>query len=91
MYQGPSWPWKARDCELEPRDMAASSRFVPPLICLLFLAALGLDCHAWAFSSCGEQRVLSSCDTRASHCSGFSCCEVQTLGTWASVVEAHGL
>ena len=32
---------------------------------LLFLAALGLHCCARAFSSC---------DQRAPHCSGFSCC-----------------
>ena len=28
---------------------------------------------------------------RASHCSGFSCCGAQALGTQASVVVAHGL
>jgi len=31
-------------------------------------------------SSCGEQGLLSSCGTRASYCSGFSCCEAQALG-----------
>ena len=30
--------------------------------------------RASAFSSCGEQGLLSSCGMRASHCSGFSCC-----------------
>ena len=33
----------------------------------LFLAALSLCCHAWAFSSCGQQGLLSSRGTRASH------------------------
>ena len=28
---------------------------------------------------------------RVSHCSGFSCCGARALGTWASVVVAHGL
>ena len=33
----------------------------------------------------------SSCDARASHCGGFSCCKAQALGTWVSVVVARGL
>ena len=45
------------------------------LINLLFLAALGL-CKQ-AFSSCGEQGLLSSCGAQASHCGGFCC------GAWA--------
>ena len=36
----------------------------------------------WAYSSWGVQ---------ASHCGGFSCWGAQTLGAWASVVEAWGL
>ena len=28
---------------------------------------------------------------QASHCGGFSCCGVQALGTWVSVVVACGL
>ena len=31
------------------------------------------------------------CGARASHCSGFSCCGAWALGTWPSVVVAHGL
>ena len=38
----------------------------------LFLVALGLRCCMQAFSSCGEQGLLSR-DALASHCSGFSC------------------
>ena len=30
------------------------------------------------------------CGARASHCTGFSCCRAWALGTWASVVVAHG-
>ena len=37
----------------------------------------------WAFSSCGEQGLFSSCGVRASHCSGFSCCRAGAPGTWA--------
>ena len=35
--------------------------------------------------------LLSTCGVWASHCSGFSCCGAQALGTQASVVVAHGL
>ena len=31
------------------------------------------------FSSCGEQRLLSSFAVQASHCSGFSCCSAWAL------------
>ena len=48
----------------------------------LFMAALGLRCFAWAFSSCGAW---------ASHCGGFSCCRAWALGARASVVVARGL
>ena len=55
----------------------------------LFLAALGLHCCTWAFSSCGERGLLFI--ARASHCSGFSCCRARALGAQASVVVARGL
>ena len=42
------------------------------------------------FSSCGEQGPMSSCGTRASHCSGFSR-RAQALEHVGSVVVAHGL
>ena len=41
----------------------------------LFLAALGLHCCAWAFSSCSKWGLLSSCSAQASHCGSFSCQE----------------
>ena len=31
------------------------------------------------------------CGAWASHCGGFSCCGAWALGTWASIVVAHGL
>ena len=48
-------------------------------VCLFFLNFLLLailDFHScmWAFSSCGKQRLLSSCGVQASHCGGFSYC-----------------
>ena len=59
-------------------------------ICLFyFLAALGLHCYTWAFSSCSEQGLLSSCGMRASHCGGFSCYGAQALGTSTSVTVAR--
>ena len=56
-----------------------------------YLAGLGLCCCARAFSSCGEQGLLSVWGARASHSGDFSCCCSRTLSTWASVVMAHGL
>ena len=47
----------------------------------VFLPALGLHCRMRAFSSCGGW---------GPHCSGFSCCRAQALGTRASVFGAWG-
>ena len=52
-------------------------------LCILFLVSLGLCCYVRAFSSYGEQGLLSSCGLRASHCGGFSCCRTQASGVWA--------
>ena len=57
----------------------------------LLLATLGLRCCARAFSSCGERGLLFRCGSRASHCSGFSCCGARAPGAWAPVVVARGL
>ena len=51
---------------------------------------LGLCC-LWAFFSCGEQGLLSSCSVLASHWYGFSCSGILALGPWALVVPASGL
>ena len=43
------------------------------------------------FSSCGEQRLLSSCGAWTSHCSGFSCRGALRLySVGASVVASSG-
>ena len=51
---------------------------------------LGLRCCT-GFSLAAASGGCSSCGAQASHCSGFSFCGAQVLGTWASVVAAHVL
>ena len=62
------------------------------LFIYLFLAALGLS---WLLRTGFLQLVQAGAtlpsSARASHCSGFSCCGAQALGTWASVVVVCGL
>ena len=50
----------------------------------LFLAVLGFHYCVWAFSHCGEQGLLSSCDEQASPFSGFSCCRAQAQELWCT-------
>ena len=54
-----------------------------------FLAALGFRCCTRAFSSCGEWRLLLV--VVRGLLIVVACCGVWALGTWASVVVAHGL
>ena len=61
------------------------------LLLFFFLAVLGLLWCMQAFSSCGEQGLVSSCDAQTSNCGGFSYWGAQAVGTWASVDAAHGL
>ena len=51
--------------------------FIFLLFIYLFLAVLGLHCCVQAFSSCGEEGLLS-------------CCGAQALGPTGSVVLVHG-
>ena len=46
----------------------------------LFLAVLGILCCAKTFSSCIEQRLLSSFCAQAFHGGSFSCCRAWALG-----------
>ena len=48
-------------------------------------------CCTWAFSSCRERGLLSSCGAWVSHCCGFSYCGAWALGAWASEAVARGL
>ena len=67
-------------------------------ICL-FLASLGLHGSLWAFSSRGEQGLLSSEGVQASHCSGLPCCRARapgrvgfsTCSMWAQQLWCMGL
>ena len=52
------------------------------LFIYLFLPVLGLPYCLQAFSSSGESGLSSSCGAQATHCSGFSCCGAQALGSW---------
>ena len=56
----------------------------------LFLAALGLHCCVWTFSSCGERGLLfvAVCELLTAVASR---CGARALGAWASVVVARGL
>ena len=53
------------------------------MMALVFIALQGLSLIA------GSGAALH-CSTRASRFGVFSCCRAQSLGTWASVVVAHG-
>ena len=65
-------------------EIALSSSFFLNKFIYLFMAALGLRCCAWAFSSCGEQGLLFI--VVHGLCSG-----APALGARASVVVAHRL
>ena len=56
-----------------------------------FLAALGLRCCVRAFSSCGEQGLLSVAVRGLFIAVASLSCRAQALGVQASVVVARGL
>ena len=64
---------------------------------MYLLAVVGLSCCMWAFSSCGEQGLLSCC-AWASRWSGFSCGGAGALGrmgfsscrAWAEQLQLLG-
>ena len=57
----------------------------------LFLAALGLHCCVWAFSSCGEQGLLFVAVRGLLIVVASVCCRARALGTRALVVVECGL
>ena len=61
----------------------------PPFFHNLFLFIFGCAGSSLLLSSSGERGLLSSSGARASHCSGFSCCEAWALGARASVFADH--
>ena len=54
----------------------------------LFIRGCG---YQWAFSSCKQWGLLTSCSAQASHCGGFPCCRARAAGAQASGVAALGL
>ena len=70
------------------RPLSVLFFFFKFFICWFWRA--GPCCCMWAFSGGGEQRLVSSCGLRASHCGGFSC-RARALGPAGSVVVAFGL
>ena len=46
----------------------------------LFIFGCAGSLLVWAFSSCSEWGLLSSCGAQSSHCGGFSCYRAQALG-----------
>ena len=58
---------------------------------LLIFGCTGSSLLVQAFSSCGEQSLLSICEAQASQCSGKARCTAWALGEQASVVVVDGL
>ena len=58
---------------------------------ILFLAALGLHCCTWAFSSCGKQGLLFVAVCGLLIAVASLCCGAWALGTQAAVAVARGL
>ena len=65
--------------------------FVTLKIFYIFLAALGLCCYVWAFSSCREQGLLSGYSVWASHCGGFSFLRITSCRPLAQQLWHMGL
>ena len=62
--------------------------YVCMYVCI-YLAALGLCCCAWAFSSCSKRELFVV--VREHLIAVASCCGARALGMWTSVAVAHGL
>ena len=57
-----------------------------PSLLSIYLALLCLCCCLWTISSCGEQALLATGNTQASHCGGFPCCGAGALSACASAI-----
>ena len=64
--------------------------FVYEWFCLFISGGTGYSLLRGLFSS-SYDRGSPHGGAWAPHCAGFSCCETQAPGSWASVVEAPGL
>ena len=90
------WPlnhW-VLDCSTQTWSSACwrhSTFFSNALLKTIYLfLSVRVPCCCVGFSLVVVRGLLSGCDAWASHCSGFSCCRAWALGTWVSVVAAHG-
>ena len=68
-----------RPTESESLSVGLEDKALYFILLIYFLVALGVHCCSWAFSSCGEWRLLSSFSVRASLYHGFSCCRAPAL------------
>ena len=82
LWQVQLWPsWRLTQCRVA---------FFLILFLFIYCWLCWVFAGAQVFSSCGEQRLLSSW-CAASHCSGFSCCRAWALCGQTSIVVACGL
>ena len=87
------WTWVFSSLGYKPKSRIAGHMIT---LCLTFFFKLiNLFLLRWVFlAACRLSLVAVSggySSLQASHCGGFSCCRAWALGTWASVVVAHGL
>ena len=61
------------------------------LIYLFIFGCVGSSLLHTGFLQLQQAGATLRCGVWSSHCSGFSCCGAQALGTWASVVVSRGL
>ena len=84
LFLNPELGWPLGGCQANGNNQAKYPEGIFPskiylfIFLNLFLAFLCLCCHTQAFSSLGEQGLLSNSGVRASHCCDFSFC-----GAWA--------
>ena len=60
------------------------------LILFIYFWLPSLHCCAQAFSSCGEQGLLSSCGAQASHCCGVRASVVMVLPAACGIFPDQG-
>ena len=70
---------------------ASNSLFLKNYFISFIFGCIGSSLLCAGFLQLWRVGATLRCGARASHCSGFSCCGAQALGTWASVVVARGL
>ena len=89
------WLTGSHGCLLPMSSYRLLSTPNPPLkknnfICLFTFGCAGSLLLCRLFSSCGNQGLLSSCSTWASHCSGISCWAAWALGCMGFIMLCMG-